>query len=580
MPRSLVERVASRYRMAAFIPDKFFEGYQAALKKLLATRLSDGALCWEASKLIDEKVVPLLTEFINELIKFVPQAKSTMVHRLEARVRFLKETVARGLQEFGRGAAAPYPAVTTVDHVLQYIEIQISKRVRAMFPTLGKALTTLITIDGAQVKAFAQRVLKKATPEERAAIDASDDWGSRNLELKYGFYARNVDKSVARLIKKEKVEINYLEFFQFVRGVLEVNYSGEPVYRQFDLKGMKVVIDDSTVTSEEIEKYVKYLDAAYHKLRAKRLGRAWYGTVYIDCDSCGGVNQNTGGGVGGHFNIEDDHVKVFVRPSKFIIKLMAHELGHRYWFKSMTPGQRGKFESVVRAHKELNPGDFNARAVQSAADKAEKQTVATLKTLTDDLEGFLATPITLPVEQMLRKFNTRSTRYDFFNVPIQLPPTKDAEAARRFDEARKARDGLVDFLDRIFSVLGDPSGPVLDDTGLTSAFEKRRAAFVEAAKEHATELQKKAFAYIDRMISLSNEAQSQQEKAWDADSRDVTPVSDYGKSNISEAFAEAFAHYVLDLGMNADQEASFKAVLLDKDKMASTVVDRWLEACL
>ena len=45
------------------------------------------------------------------------------------------------------------------------------------------------------------------------------------------------------------------------------------------------------------------------------------------------------------------------------------------------------------------------------------------------------------------------------------------------------------------------------------------------------------------------------------DPRKVLPVSDYGKTNISEAFAEVFAHYVLERSMTRDQVDSFKAVL-------------------
>jgi hypothetical protein len=43
-------------------------------------------------------------------------------------------------------------------------------------------------------------------------------------------------------------------------------------------------------------------------------------------------------------------------------------------------------------------------------------------------------------------------------------------------------------------------------------------------------------------------------------------VSSYGWSNTDEAWAEVFAHYVLDMDMTRDQVDSFKSVF----KMAST----------
>jgi hypothetical protein len=43
----------------------------------------------------------------------------------------------------------------------------------------------------------------------------------------------------------------------------------------------------------------------------------------------------------------------------------------------------------------------------------------------------------------------------------------------------------------------------------------------------------------------------------------VAPVSNYGKSSIEEAFAEAFLHYVYDRDMDQDQIESFRTVLAD-----------------
>jgi hypothetical protein len=48
-------------------------------------------------------------------------------------------------------------------------------------------------------------------------------------------------------------------------------------------------------------------------------------------------------GVGGHYNIQKNHVKIFSRPGPFIVELMAHELGHRYWYKHMSSTQRARF---------------------------------------------------------------------------------------------------------------------------------------------------------------------------------------------------------------------------------------------
>jgi hypothetical protein len=49
--------------------------------------------------------------------------------------------------------------------------------------------------------------------------------------------------------------------------------------------------------------------------------------------------------------------------------------------------------------------------------------------------------------------------------------------------------------------------------------------------------------------------------SYDNNPNPVVPVSDYGKSNIDEAFAEAFMHYVTGEDMTQDQIESFRAVL-------------------
>jgi hypothetical protein len=125
-----------------------------------------------------------------------------------------------------------------------------------------------------------------------------------------------------------------------------------------------------------------------------------------------------------------------------------------------------------------------------------------------------------------------------------------------------------------------------DGTDPNAAFVKARKKYVEGAKEVVGRLVSAAFAYIDTAVKKHNaleaekaqELAAQRQKEWDADEREILPVSDYGKSNIDEAFAEVFAYYCLDRKLTADQEASFKAVLLKKDRTASKVAARWLNA--
>jgi len=74
-------------------------------------------------------------------------------------------------------------------------------------------------------------------------------------------------------------------------------------------------------------------------------------------------------------------------------------------------------------------------------------------------------------------------------------------------------------------------------------------------------LKASAFAYIDAAAEEFNTTEAARWKAQHGSRRDVEPVSNYGKSNIDEAFAEVFAYYVLERELTRPQLESFRAVL-------------------
>jgi len=77
---------------------------------------------------------------------------------------------------------------------------------------------------------------------------------------------------------------------------------------------------------------------------------------------------------------------------------------------------------------------------------------------------------------------------------------------------------------------------------------------------------------------------------YNADVAEVEPVTEYGKTNIDEAFAEVFAKYVLDEEMSTEQIESFKESLKEtiikkdmniseaKDQVNDTILDRLVDA--
>lgn len=588
---SLVERVATRHVLAAFIPDKFFKGYEAEFKKLMAEPL--GKVLEDVPFRINDRVIPLFEKFIRELTDLAPNAQGTLRARFDKQKQKLS-ALAKSYSDVGRAVRAPYPLTTTFDRIVQHIELQVDEKLGKDFTTLGKALKHEVTVDRAKVEALASRAVKAASPEVKSAIDDDNLWGGPRLELKYSFLRQHVDGSAARLVKKVKVETPWGEFFAFIAEVLAANYTADKQrLSEFDVNGMKVVINDASIAKYEQEDYVKYLDAAYHRLKSKRLGKAWYGTVYIECEQCGGVNKNTGGGVGGHFHIDKDHVKIFVRPSPFIVELMAHELGHRYWFKSMTSTQREKFKDLVKVRTRPKPKLENYAPdyldMNKTIEEARKKIEAVINEPRRVLAEFEKSrkPRMAAVdhfEQLLSEAAMHMNSEIF--VAVQTKGTPDVSPA-----ARAAWQDLLRTVGEAFKHVFNvrviekklnayPDGP--NDWNVI--FKKERSYWVAEATDLLNVAEATARLYVSECIlgynakqkTFADDAINQWQAEQDAITKPVLPVSDYGTSNIDEAFAEAFMFYVMDQKMNADQEASFKAVLLNKDRMASKVAERWL----
>lgn len=385
-------------------------------------------------------------------------------------------------------------------------------------------------------------------------------------------------------------------------------YEDTSVYKEFDLYGMKVVVDDSTVMAGEIKQYIKYLDEAYQRLKQKGLAKAWYGTVFIKCEKCGGVNQHGAElGVAGHYFIGPDTVRVYDRPGRFIVKLMAHELGHRYWFKQMSQTQRARFESLVKIEgpmPELDPERIISPMDTQYAKKAVDDAWAPLRKLLKDFGGSRIKwwP------DMLKRFSEPMSQagYTAFNDTItamQKPDvwvSGDAEIKQLHDdairvsgEARRTFSDLQSDITSAIHAIPDPTEPIADlDAYWPTVFKPIQKDWIDTATQQLEQAVTAAMIYIDAAVAAHNENESAKNRKrrdeWaekaERDGRKVEPVSSYGKTNIDEAWAEAFAHYVLGLDMNRDQIDSFKSVLktarvVERYKLALDLnpqdIERW-----
>jgi hypothetical protein len=356
---------------------------------------------------------------------------------------------------------------------------------------------------------------------------------------------------------------------------------GQSAESQFDLYGMKVVIDDRTVNSNLAKKYVRLFDETYHMLKAKKLDRVWYGTIFVKCDECGGVNPNGSEyGVGGDYPYGPDVVNIYQRPSHGVVELLAHELGHRYWFKFMHEGQRRKFESLLRVKTDpvVDPRRWESK---TQAARKELGTFidylpSALKRLKEDLskaDKFVTPPdAQVTPDEMIADALQHATLTDSMQyveppnlVEFSSPGLLGGLPKNAYEDAVTAQQKLTAHLEALKDIPG-----VGQYEPLTARDNLRRVYhWIDVAWELQAGYLTHALMFLDQVENAMKRQVSPEDR------RPVLPVSTYGASNESEAFAEAFSYYVTEKEMTRDQLESFRSVL---SSMQARVVARYLQA--
>src|SRR5690606_27501178 len=130
-----------------------------------------------------------------------------------------------------------------------------------------------------------------------------------------------------------------------VFDLLSKAWAPEP-FATFDYAGLRVVFEGAPADAE-VTAYMKNVAEAHRGLSQKKLVKAWYGTLFI----CRGCDE----GSGGSYQTGPDTVRLTAAPGPRATYAVVHELGHRYWFKSMSAGQRARFGQLVKAHTVKQP---------------------------------------------------------------------------------------------------------------------------------------------------------------------------------------------------------------------------------
>lgn len=374
-------------------------------------------------------------------------------------------------------------------------------------------------------------------------------------------------------------------------------FAGAPT--AFDIGRVHVVIDDRTVRPEDVRGYVRYLRELYTILERKRLLGVWYGTIFIRCKDCGGVNPyGKHLGVAGDYPIMRDVVNVYDRPGPFIVELLAHELGHRYWFKKGNEELRARFKREVKLFSPKPLDIFTEldisvqqttgvgvaysdvlEAVGRVGKKALEQSLGD-SNLLDDLRYIWSELLEATYQLRARVDNAIYSlvkfavagkvgmeKADAFMIKSlgwgrnsQLPKTPSRVALDGAMEAARqttlyTASAPFDIFNELLTVTRPERRKIVFDQAVSESLKKTATLSGKTAglAEKAIEL-----AFTKYNVDLTVE-RAEKIEAHLSDPR-AAAVSEYGNVSISEAFAEVFAHYVVGRDLTRPQIRTFTAL--------------------
>lgn len=195
-------------------------------------------------------------------------------------------------------------------------------------------------------------------PDEVLSAEDADRFARENPQLVEKFLAKITRSQTIEAVTKADAIFSrkFLAHLTRIMNKWKSDIEWGSFEREFNIGNVKVVMTDLTHPfpqeqggkhlPSEATAYVRQLQKAEALLKQKGLGFLWYGTIFISCKTCGGENQlGKHFGVGARYHIGPDHVTVFSEPTSTLYQLIAHELGHRYYYKFMSSADRARFNS-------------------------------------------------------------------------------------------------------------------------------------------------------------------------------------------------------------------------------------------
>jgi len=191
-----------------------------------------------------------------------------------------------------------------------------------------------------------------------------------------GSWKKWEEKVVQQFTNKDLAEVDDLISQKLLRDMtkfFELKTGGEhhaiEVERELNIGKVKVIFQDQSIYAQErgetklpvdmdpgeraelrspwaLKSYVPFFREARAKLDHKKLGRVWYGEVFVRVRMRGAEVEHGAKKFGKAFadySPTGDTVRLYGDPGSFVVDALVHELGHRYYYKFMTSAERNHF---------------------------------------------------------------------------------------------------------------------------------------------------------------------------------------------------------------------------------------------
>lgn len=213
---------------------------------------------------------------------------------------------------------------------------------------------------GAEHRHSAMKDLARETgqPDAVSSIEDADRFAKENPHLVEKFLSKTLKAQTVEAVTKADALFSrkFLAHLTRIMNKWQSEIEWGTFEREFSIGNVKVVMVDiphpfvqeqyGKHLPSEVGGYIRQLQKAEALLKKKGLGFLWYGTIFVSCKECGGENSHgKRWGVGAHYDVQKDVVRIFMDASSNLYRLVAHELGHRYYYKFMSMADRARFDS-------------------------------------------------------------------------------------------------------------------------------------------------------------------------------------------------------------------------------------------